>query len=264
MEVKRLPLGGLNNTRDLGDLCVEGCPAIRRRRLLRSGALWSASEEALSALRQDYGVHTVVDLRTRVEAETQPDPALPGCRQVLLPMLDDSFFGIARDSYSVEAWFNMFLSSDASPEDVFAAMYRRIVFDERSIGLWRLFFVCLLENTRGAVLWHCSAGKDRAGLATVLLLGALGFPEEAAVFDYMQTGVFTAEEIRTVKAMAAGRTDDPRLLEATDVLMGVRPVYITRVFDEMRERFGGARQFYLKTGLLTEAELDQLKTMYLE
>ena len=264
MEEKRLPLEGLNNTRDLGDLIVPGGPRVCHRRLLRSGALWHAPAETLTALRQDYGVHTVVDLRTRIEAEDQPDPVLPGCRQVHLPLLDDSFFGIARDSYSVDAWFNMFRASSEAPAEVFAAMYRRIVFSDRSIGLWRRFFVCLLENERGAVLLHCSAGKDRAGLATVLLLSALGFSEEAAIFDYLQTGVFTADEIRAVKRMAASQTGDPHLLEAADVLMGVRPVYIERIFAEMRERFGGVREFFIKTEILSEAELGQLKKLYLE
>ena len=264
MEVKRLPLEGLNNTRDLGDLLAAGEPRIARGRLLRSGALWSASARDLSVLREECGVHTVVDLRTQVEAENQPDPALPGCVTLYLPVLDDSFFGIARDSYSVEAWFNMFLTSGEAPADVFAAMYRRIVFSERSIGLWRRFFVCLLQNERGAVLWHCSAGKDRAGLAAVLLLSALGFSEQAAIFDYLQTGTFTADEIEAVKAMATQRTDDPRMLEATDVLMGVRPVYITGIFDEMRERFGGVNGFFTKTGILSDAETGRLKELYLK
>lgn len=263
MEVKRLPLEGLNNTRDLGDLTAAGEPRIVRGRLLRSGALWSASERDLSVLREEYGLRTVVDLRTEIEAENQPDPVLPGCKTLFLPVLDNSFFGIARDSYSVEAWFNMFLTSEAAPADVFAAMYRRIVFSDRSIGLWRRFFVCLMQTEAGAVLWHCSAGKDRAGLATVLLLTALGFSEETVIFDYLQTGVFTADEIEAVKAMASQRTDDPRMLEATDVLMGVRPMYITQIFDEMRRRFCGTMGFFTQTGILSEAEIGLLRKRYL-
>ena len=97
MEVKRIALQGLSNTRDLGGISGESGAPVKERRLIRSGALFHGAGADLSVLREAYGVHTVIDLRTAVEAENEPDPAFPGWEIRRLPLLDDSFFGIARD-----------------------------------------------------------------------------------------------------------------------------------------------------------------------
>ena len=263
MEEKRLPLIGLNNTRDLGDLSAEGAPRVRRRRLVRSGALRRADPADLDFLKTAVGVHSVIDLRTDAERLQDPDPVVPGWRYLDLPLLDESFLGIARDGYSVETWFRMFAASDASPEEIFYRMYERLVFDARSVGFWRTFFACLLSNEEGAVLWHCSAGKDRAGVAAMLVLLALGFPREAVAFDYLQTGVFTAEEIAFVTELVKGRTENPRLREAAEVLMEARAVYPRRLFAEMDRRFGGPDAFFARAEILTAEERARLRKMYL-
>lgn len=264
MEVKRIALTGLSNTRDLGEIRSDAGPRVRAHKLIRSGALLRGTEADLSVLAGRYQVRAVVDLRAEIETENEPDPACPYWSYTHLPLLDDSFFGIARDQYSVEAWFNMFRASDASPAEVFFEMYRKLVFDPHSISVFRSFFSILLENEAGAVLWHCSAGKDRAGIAAALTLLALGFPEDVIAYDYRQTEVFTAEEIRAVCAAADARAPDPRMREAVDVLMGVKPWYIPRLFDEMRSRFGSTRGYFLENEILTEASGRALRLKYLE
>ncbi len=264
MEEKRLPFGDLNNTRDLADLSAAGAPRVIGKRLIRSGALTGASRRTLDGLRYGCKVHTVIDLRTGTEREHEPEPAYPGFRFVHLPLLGDDFFGIARDRYSVEAWFRMFDSSSDPPEEIFYEMYRRLVFDRRSVECWRRFFEILLANREGAVLWHCSAGKDRAGIAAMLTLLALGFPREAVIFDYMRTAVFTREEIDAVTADVNARTRDPRAREAAAVLMETRRVYPERLFETMDSRYGGPEAFFGQEGILSAEERRCLRRMYLK
>ena len=53
-------------------------------------------------------------------------------------------------------------------------------------------FLSLLldEDNNGSVLWHCSAGKDRVGLGTALLLSVLGVPRELILEDFAASGIF--------------------------------------------------------------------------
>lgn len=263
MEVKRIALTGLSNTRDLGEIRSAAGPRVRERTLIRSGALFRGTESDLSVLYGKYGVRTVIDLRTDIEAENEPDPVWPGWRVERLPLLDDSFFGIARDEYSVEAWFNMFRASDAEPSEIFFEMYRKLTFDPHSVAAYRTFFKILLENDGGAVLWHCSAGKDRAGIASALTLLALGFPEDVISFDYQQTAVFTAEEIEAVTAVAAARAAGKRMMEAVNVLMSVKPWYIPRLLEEIRSRYGGTEGYFTENDILTAPELTAFRRKYL-
>lgn len=263
MEVKRIALTGLSNTRDLGEIRAETGPRVLERKLIRSGALHRASAADLSVLSEEYRVRTVIDLRMDIETEHEPDPPSDVWRYVRLPLLDDSFFGIARDRYSVEAWFNMFRTSDAEPAEIFFGMYRKLVFGDRAVAAFREFFRILLENEDGSVLWHCSAGKDRAGIAAALTLLALGFDDDVISFDYQQTAVFTADEIGAVTAMAAARAPGPRMMEAVNVLMSVKPWYIPRLLEEMRARWGSAEGYFMENNIMSAAQLKALRQKYL-
>ena len=64
--------------------------------------------------------------------------------------------------------------------------YESLVHDEYSIKQYARFLDVLLHQNEGAVLWHCSAGKDRVGVGTALLLCALGVPKKTIYEDFMK------------------------------------------------------------------------------
>ena len=64
------------------------------------------------------------------------------------------------------------------PEEFMLKQYESLVHDEYSIKQYARFLDVLLHQNEGAVLWHCSAGKDRVGVGTALLLCALGVPKK--------------------------------------------------------------------------------------
>ena len=62
--------------------------------------------------------------------------------------------------------------------------YQDLVTTEEGIKAYQNFFKTLLEYD-GAILWHCSQGKDRAGLAAFFLEYILGVPMEECIKDYL-------------------------------------------------------------------------------
>ncbi len=259
----RIEFTGIQNARDLGGMIgAEGKP-VKERRLIRSGALFGSTSTDLESL-QRIGVHTVVDFRTPVERNDAPDPVDGGFSLLQLPLLDDSFFGIARDGYSVMSWLDLFADHSKDPDEVFCEMYRKLLFSERVRPLFRQFFELLLQDRPGAVLWHCSAGKDRAGIAALLVLTALGVSRADAVSDYMLTGVYTAAEIRAVEAEAKARTTDRHMLRAVAALMEVRETYVGQLFDLADRQYGGMLSYLYSAGILSPSETQTLRSIYLE
>ncbi|MBR0510288.1 MAG: tyrosine-protein phosphatase [Clostridia bacterium] len=260
---KLLALPSLENTRDLGGMKTADGKTVKAHRLIRSGELSRASDADLAVLSKVYGVGTVVDLRTPAEILQAPDKPVPGARQVYLSLLDESFFGIARDEYSVEAWMNMFRDTDRAPEDVFEEMYLKLLFDDYAAPVFRSFFDVLLSQKEGAVLWHCSAGKDRVGVTSAVLELCLGVDEETVLEDYLLTGVFTGDVCRALLQTFAAFAD-PRQLSAMEVLLSVKPRYLRRLIDGMKNRYGGAKEFVIGRFGVTPDELQELRLMYLE
>ena len=226
-EITRIPLEGLHNTRDLGGFETADGRKIRPRRLIRSGQLSGMTEKDKQVLTEDYGLRTDVDFRTGQERTEAPDPRLPGVAYVENPILSDQAIGITREQY-------------------------------------RKFFGILLDQKEGAVLWHCSAGKDRVGVGTALLLSALGIPRETILADYMMVNTFTAEVVESRLEELNERLQNPQLIDCLRELMQVRESYLISVFQAIEDGYGTMDAFLEKEmGLCTEKR-EQLREMYLE
>ena len=100
---QRIPLRGLPNTRDLGGMKTKDGRTVKHRRLLRSGALASATPADLETLVHEYGLVTIVDFRDAQEKIQSPDPVPEGVKHVELPVFTEERKGITRESLDVDA-----------------------------------------------------------------------------------------------------------------------------------------------------------------
>jgi protein-tyrosine phosphatase len=173
MELPRvIPLAGASNVRDLG-----GWPAAGGR--VRFGCMYRAA--ALSGLTAAdagtlaaFGVQTVCDLRGTAERAAAPT-LLDSARIHSLP-IEPSVGASLRD---------ILATRDATGEDVLALMHQAYTaYALESAHRYRAMFDLLLREG-DALLFHCSAGKDRTGFGAALILAVLGTPHEAIMADYL-------------------------------------------------------------------------------
>ena len=218
----KIALEGLHNTRDLGGLPA-GSGRIKPRRLLRSGMLGPATTEDMRVLRGTYDVRLVIDLRTDEEASRWPDPMelLPEARLVRLPVFRAPSGGDAQEA--IRALGEKLKSGELDITDLFAGLYPRFVLGEDGIAAYRGLFLELLGLEEGAALWHCSAGKDRCGMASVLVETALGVP-----WDLVEKGYLATNELIEAKGAAQNMFD----------VGGVDARYLRAALDAIDEAYG--------------------------
>jgi protein-tyrosine phosphatase len=114
------------------------------------------------------------------------------------------------------------------------------------------FFAHLLASDEPTV-FHCTAGKDRTGLAAALLLKAVGASDDEVMRDYLLTN-------ERVELPQVSRMGLPRA--AMEVLWRVQPSFLEAAFDEARARHGSL-EAYLRDGLaLGDADRDRLVRSY--
>ena len=171
----------IRNIRDLSEIANEDGIALRRNCLIRSGHLHHAQPEELR------GVSAVIDLRTPVETEKMPDRLPEWVSYHHIPLFDEAAAGITRKK-----------NLSAVPD--MRALYRTMIENEAFRGHIQevLSLICTHDYTGGAVLWHCTAGKDRCGVISALVLRALGVSREAVMRDYLRSNDTCAEEAETV------------------------------------------------------------------
>lgn len=145
-----------------------------------------------------------------------------------------------------------------------AGLYRNLVMDPFSRQQYRKFFDILLAQEEGAVLWHCSAGKDRVGVGTALLLSALNVPRETILADYMMVNTFTADVVEGHLEKLKERLQNPQLIDCLRELMQVQESYLIRVFQAIEETYGTMDAFLEKEMGLDEERRERLREMYLE
>ena len=263
MKIKRIRFHRLNNTRDLGGFPAGDGRKIVYGKLIRSGALEKADDTDIALLKDKYRLRRIVDFRTDAEREQAPDPKIPGVLYLPLPILDSSFFGIARDEDSIEAWMKLFADPSVAPEEVFKEMYRKLIFSEYVKPYYNEFFNCLLEEEDGAVLWHCSAGKDRAGIATMLVMMALGVDRNLMVRDYLMTERFQKKELRKLRLFISLFIKDKRRKQCLKTLLGVKEDYVRQFFDIIDKEYGNDLGYLERFLGISDLDIKRLRTMYL-
>lgn len=236
--MRSLQLTGAPNARDLGGLRTADGRIVRPRRLIRSGALWRLTPEDIDVLRA-LDLRTVVDFRTAQEISEKPNLAVPGAEQIHCPILPQ-LTGVTRelDPEGVPGYFRFAMNTGMDAERWMAGLYLPLVESDYSREHYREFLRIVLEHREGALLYHCTVGKDRAGVATMLILAALGVPEETIMEDYLLTNRYTAADRADVIAEGRTYSDDPSLAFALEAFESVREAYLNNAIRSIREHFG--------------------------
>jgi protein tyrosine/serine phosphatase len=159
-ESRIVHLEGVVNFRDLGGLPTSNGRTVRRGRIFRSDVLYRLTPRDMNAL-GELGIRTVIDLRSRDEVRKYPQSSLntAGLRQVNVPLISDTH-----------------VVADTMLDDYLLVL--------RNAGEgFRVIFGLLSRDAYPLVI-NCFAGKDRTGLVSALILGALGTPNHAIVADY--------------------------------------------------------------------------------
>jgi protein-tyrosine phosphatase len=243
-ERRLLNLEGASNFRDLGGyLGHEGRP-LHWRRVFRSdhlGHLTAADRNVIASL----GLRRAFDFRGNEERAAQ-SYELSGVRQYSLaiePTVAQQIAVLA-DSGRV-----------LTPERMVVLMedlYRHLVNDQATrFAEW---FSHLLDDD-SPLVFHCTAGKDRTGLAAALFLLALGVPLHTVEEDYL-----LSNQVYRHPASAGARVSD----EALAILWSVHSGFLQAALAAIDADHGGIEHYLERCLKLTRSARDRLAKLYLE
>lgn len=266
-EITRIPLEGVHNTRDLGGYRTIDGRSIRPHCLIRSGELSKLTEKDKEILLEEYKLSAVVDFRTGAEQRENPDPVLEGVTYISNPILEEQALGITREQKADKDVVGMVLQqmkgNDSAGAEHMESMYENLVTNTFCRKQYAGFFSVLLNQESGSVLWHCTAGKDRVGTGTALLLEALGIPREQIMADYLKVNEFLAEGInRTVTALME-KTGDAMLAEQLRILFSVQESYLQKVYTTVEEGYGSVTRYLEEEMGIGKDGINTLRQKYL-
>lgn len=237
-------LQGATNFRDLGGYAGTGGRALQWRRLFRSDHLAGLTDADRARL-ATLGPATAFDFRGNAERAATPYD-LPGLTQRSLA-IEPSVVQRMQDLVAAGGMLTAALVTD-----LMADLYRSLIRDQAH------HFAALFDHllqTETPVVLHCTAGKDRTGVAAALILLALGVPREQVLQDYLLTNTLYQQPLPPRSETSA---------EVLAVLWRVQPGFLDAALQTVDDEHGGLDR-YLQTRLgLGQVERDTLARRYLQ
>lgn len=232
---RHLALAGTYNTRDIGGYPTEDGGMTRWQVFLRSDNmhdLTAADQDLLI----DYGVRTVVDLRTTWETEATPNV----------------FAGSDRARY---VWHNMIGDERTASTEygVIGVPSDRIL---RAYTTWldhrqdqvNAVLSTLAEPGTGTAIYHCAGGKDRTGIVSALLLDIAGVSRETIAEDYGLTGQYLHQ--RNLDS-AAENGETPFATWQQYQAQFCPPEGMLKTLQHLDDNYGGVQPYLEAIGLAT-------------
>jgi protein-tyrosine phosphatase len=249
-----LPLQQGSNFRDVGGYVTKDGRTVRWGKAFRSGAMPLLTEADYKLVEQ-LALGTVVDFRSLDEREVAPD------------QIDDRTGALfVANDYAMKPLMaklgkgdreNMYSGAEELLAPQFRSMFKRLIADD------------------GAVLYHCSAGQDRTGMATAILYDTLGVDRETILKDYHLSTLLRRPDFEMPKI-------DPKdypnnfivqyyFKRASGERVKAEPLYtptgashLAQFFSHLDMTYGGS-EGYLKKGLgFTDQDIAKLRQVMLD
>lgn len=267
-----LKLEGSSNFRDMGGYKTEDGKTVRRDMLFRSGAMTSLSEEDIAYLNA-MNFSAVVDLRSSDELDLYPNSWVKSNASIDYLNHEYDMMTMMGKAYGERKSDGEIDRSQTNFADMMPKLYRHL--PQQLAPQLRLYFAELLE-TDSPVVVNCSAGQDRTGIASAVVLSALGVPRQTIIEDYLLSTQYRrpANEKGDVDLQEAAKTNDfaKMMLKYSKGEKSHQPnplytsdgtPFLVFALDEIEMRYGSIESYLDQVIGVDAEELSQLREKYL-
>lgn len=249
-----VPLEGAYNFRDLGGYPTADGGRVRTGQVYRSDGLAGLTEGDLDRLRA-LGLRTVIDFRRTDEREEAPTVVWDHDMELLHLGVDAA--GDERQDL-MERLFAGELGADPVAE--MAQLYADILEDFAD-RFATLFGHLALDERRPAV-FHCTAGKDRTGIAAMLLLHTAGVPWETIVHDYALTHRYRT--VHRIPALEPALTEAGLTVDHVLPFIGAVPEVLERTLEHVEATYGGIDRYLRERAAIPDETIDAVRAALVE
>jgi protein-tyrosine phosphatase len=246
--IRHVPVRGALNFRDLGGYTTTDGHHVKWKVIYRSADISKLTPADLDTLRARH-IWYDVDLRGTMESAKAPDKINPGTDYILCPA--------GSDSSNARMTQNMMQARNG--DSMMLGWYTNTAY---LTARYQPFFAKLLIlPDSDALLFHCTAGKDRTGIGAALLLYALGVPYATIEADYTATNYYRAQDNgRSLQSMVTQYHLNEGVARSMN---SAKAEYLAVTFDAIRKQYGSIDNYLEQQIGLDTAKREELKKKFL-
>ena len=243
-----LDIKSVGNIRDLGGIKTKDGKIIKSKCLLRSGDLHNLSKSDKKILYEDYNLKLIIDFRSSKSFLTKKDILEKDTIYKHIHVLDE----LETTSYSRKI---------KHPKEFFIHVYESLAVCPEAAIAYQNFFRWIINNKEGAILYHCTSGKDRTGIATSLLLHILGCDKETIYKEYLLSNEYTMPLY--VEALSKVENITKYDQEYYETFYICKKEFIDAYFEAIDKNFGSLDQYLYKYIKISDDDIITLKEKFL-
>lgn len=237
------------NFRDVGGYKTAAGKTVKWGEIYRSAEISRLTDQDLKTF-EDRNIKQVFDFRGKEEAASAPDKLPAGTHYLLCSAGSNHLGKDAMPDFKDLNKLSNFLIDFYGNVDSLAIRYRP------------LFQAMLASGDNEAILYHCTGGRDRTGIATALVLYSLGVPQQTIEEDYIASNYYLKDSNKAMFSKMGKLSDEQ--IEAISKALELKPIYLQTTFKALEKRYGSIDQFF-KDGLgINEQARKQLVDKYTE
>lgn len=244
-----LPLTGVVNFRDLGGYMTSDHRQVKYQHFYRSAPLAN-----LTSSQHDYienlNLKHIIDFRSTGEIPGMEDEEFANCTYHQISRIKDMEKGF-KGSFDFES---LMKNGDIQILGNYLLRTYKVLPIENNayIEMFKL-----IEAKQTPIVFHCTAGKDRTGVAAALILLALGVDEQTIMDDYLLSNVYRKEENERILSSVK------EYREVIEKMILVYDTYLLNAINTIKEKYGNYENYFEKEFGLTQDKLNELRDFYL-
>lgn len=257
----KIDLQGADNIRNFTGITNSRGKTIVNPAFIRSNLLNSVTKEDIRILKVQYKLKKIIDLRTEMEVQEKPDIGIPDVEYINIPLFRESAIGLTHEEDSDKC-----VIKDSDKLDM-KKLYVRLVDDEYSVQqlakVMRHIADNIKDETEGAVLWHCTEGKDRCGIVSAMFLAMLEVDTRGIMLDYLETNRAAAKRAKLFYEEILALTNDMERAEKAGKAFLANEEYLNAALLNISRSYSSIQDFIIQRLHISEEEMEQIRKVCL-
>jgi protein-tyrosine phosphatase len=247
MNKRHIKFDNIHNFRDIGGYETADGKKVKWGKIYRSGQLYSPTHNDIDKI-YSLNIKTIMDFRSKHEINDKPNYVFENVNYLHSPAVDDG--KIVSDMRSLA---NM-------DKNIMKQFYIDVPINNKT---YKKMFRLLLETENLPMVIHCTAGNDRTGAASALILLALGVDVETVIEDYLLTNIYLLDFKEKILLMYKSQLDDIGY-KNMDYMLSTQQEFLKSSIENISKIYGNFDKYFREDINLTESEQNLLCEMYLE
>lgn len=259
MQNRILNIQGGVNFRELGGYQTTNAQTVKWHKVIRSASLAELTANDQKKL-ANYPISEVIDFRSTREVAKAPDKIISPMKYQHIPVFAED------KTHSTKSILQIQKALQDNQQNGYQHMirvYQDLILTKESQRAYQQFFQTLLTPTEGAVLFHCTAGKDRTGVAALLFLKILGVDLATIKQDYLITNQTTAGKLTEFMTAAQSQGSSQAQLEMIKDTWSANGDYFDTAVNTIQDNYGSVTQFAKEALQISTNDQADLRRIYL-